>query len=54
MCPESDPEGMSVKKDDRPRGGSESQTPVNEQKFYAKESANNDPVDLVLFLEGQG
>jgi hypothetical protein len=53
MCSQGDPEGMSVKKDDRTRSGCESQAPVNEQKFYAKESANNDPVDLVLFLEGQ-
>jgi len=53
MCSESDPEGMSVKKDDRPRSGGESQTPVDEQKFYAKETANNHPVDSVFFLEGQ-
>jgi len=44
---------MSIEEDNRPGGGSERQTPVNEQKFQAKESANNDPVDSVFFLQGQ-
>jgi hypothetical protein len=53
MCSQSNPEGMSVEKNNRPRSGCKSQTPVYEKKFYAKETANNHPVDLVFFLEGQ-
>jgi hypothetical protein len=45
---------MGVKKDYRPGSGGEGQTPINEEKFSSKKNANDESVDYVLSLEGQG